>query len=418
MSKRVLIVGAGHAGGQCAASLRQKGWDGDIVIAGEEAYPPYQRPPLSKAFLAGDLAAERLFLKPPAFYEQQRIEVRLGARAERIDRAGKAVQFADGSAVGYDVLVLATGTRVRRLNVPGADLPGVGYLRDIADVDAIRPRLRPGARLVVVGAGYIGLEVAAVAAKLGAEVTVLEAAERVLSRVTGETVSRFFEDLHRSYGVDLRLGAALQGFERGDEGAGDNEGGVALARLADGSSLPCDLAVIGVGVIPNAEIAEDAGLAVNDGIVVDDHTRTGDPAIYAIGDCTRHPSGYCGADLRLESVHNALEQAKTAAAAICGAPVSYDQVPWFWSDQYDVKLQTVGLCKNAGDARSDREVLRGDPSANAFSVFYLDGDRLVAADSVNSPADHMVARKLIAAGKAVSAEALADPETDMKSLLP
>ena len=411
MSKRVLIVGAGHAGGQCAASLRQKGWDGDIVIAGEEAYPPYQRPPLSKAFLAGELAAERLFLKPPAFYEQQRIEVRLGARAERIDRAGKAVRFADGSAVDYDVLVLATGTRVRRLNVPGADLPGVGYLRDIADVDAIRPRLRPGARLVVVGAGYIGLEVAAVATKLGVEVTVLEAAERVLSRVTGETVSRFFEDLHRGHGVDLRLGAALQGFE------GDRDGGVALARLADGSGLPCDLAVIGVGVVPNAEIAEDAGLAVNDGVVVDDHTRTGDPAIYAIGDCTRHPSAYCGADLRLESVHNALEQAKTAAAAICGAPVSYDQAPWFWSDQYDVKLQTVGLCKNAGDARSDRDVLRGAPSGKAFSVFYLDGDKLVAADSVNSPADHMIARKLIAARKAVSPAALADPAFDLKTLL-
>lgn len=412
MSKRVLIVGAGHAGGQCAASLRQKGWDGDIMIAGEEAYPPYQRPPLSKAFLAGDLAAERLFLKPPAFYEQQGIDVRRGARAERIDRAGKAVHFADGSAVDYDVLVLATGTRVRRLNVPGADLPGVGYLRDIADVDAIRPRLRPGARLVVVGAGFIGLEVAAVATKLGVEVTVLEAAERVLSRVTGETVSRFFEDLHRGHGVDLRLGAALQEFE------GDSEGGVALARLADGSALPCDLALIGVGVVPNAEIAEDAGLAVNDGIVVDDHTRTGDPAIYAVGDCTRHPSAYCGADLRLESVHNALEQAKTAAAAICGAPVSYDQVPWFWSDQYDVKLQTVGLCTNAGDARSDREVLRGEPSGKAFSVFYLDGDRLVAADSINRPVDHMVARKLIAARKAVSPAALADPETDLKSLLP
>lgn len=414
MSERVLIVGAGHAGGQCAASLRQKGWAGDIVIAGEKAYPPYQRPPLSKAFLAGDLAAERLFLKPPAFYEQQNIEVRLGARAERIDREEKTVRFADGSAVDYDVLVLATGTRVRRLNVPGADLPGVGYLRDIADVDAIRPRLRPGARLIVVGAGYIGLEVAAVATKLGVEVTVLEAAGRVLSRVTGATVSRFFEDLHRGHGVDLRLGAALQGFED----AGDREGGVALARLADGSSLPCNVAVIGVGVVPNAEIAEDAGLAVNDGIVVDDHTRTVDPAIYAIGDCTRHPSAYCGADLRLESVHNALEQAKTAAAAICGAPVSYDQVPWFWSDQYDVKLQTVGLCNNAGDARSVREVLRGDPSANAFSVFYLDGDRLVAADSVNRAADHMVARKLIAARKTVSPEALGDPETDLKSLLP
>ena len=411
MSERVLIIGAGHAGGQCAASLRQKGWDGEIVIAGEEAYPPYQRPPLSKAFLAGDLAAERLFLKPAAFYEQQRIEVRPGARAVRIDRDAGAVGFADGSAVDYDVLVLATGARVRRLGVPGADLPGVGYLRDIADVDALRPRLRPGARLVIVGAGFIGLEVAAVAAKLGAEVAVLEAADRVMSRVTGAAVSHFFEDLHRGHGVDLRLGAALAGFESGEGGD------VALARLADGSSLPCDLAVIGVGVIPNTEIAAEAGLETDDGIVVDELTRTADPAIYAVGDCTRHPSAYCGGELRLESVHNALEQAKTAAAAICGAPAAYDQVPWFWSDQYDVKLQTVGLRYGPGDWRSDREILRGAPSEKKFSVFYMKGERLIAADSISSPADHMVARRLIAAKKAVSPEALADPALDLKTLL-
>ena len=409
MSERVLIIGAGHAGGQCAASLRQKGWEGEIVIAGEEAYPPYQRPPLSKAFLAGDLAAERLFLKPAAFYEEQRIELRHDARAVRIDRDAKSVDFADGSALDYDFLVIAAGARVRKLPVPGADLAGVGYLRDIADVDALRPRVKPGPNLLVVGAGFIGLEVAAVAAKLGANVVVLEAADRVLSRVTGETVSHFFEDLHRGHGVDVRLGASLTGFE------GDGE--VALARLADGSTLPCDLAVIGIGVIPNTEMAAEAGLDVNDGIVVDEVTRTADPAIYAIGDCTRHPSAYCGRNLRLESVHNALEQAKTAAAAICGAPAAYDQVPWFWSDQYDVKMQSVGLCRDADGWRSDREVLRGNPAEKAFSVFYLKGDRLIAADSINAPADHMVARRLIGSRKAVSPQTLADPSVDIKSLL-
>ncbi len=404
-TEKVLIIGGGHAAGQCAASLRQKGWRGDIVIAGEEAYPPYQRPPLSKAFLAGELAAERLFLKPAAFYDKERIDLRLGARATRIDRAEKSVAFEDGSAIDYDCLVIATGARVRRLKVPGADLPGVGYLRDIADVDALRPRLGAGADLVIVGAGYIGLEVAAVAAKLGARVTVLEAAGRVMSRVAGETISHFFEDLHRANGVDIRLHAALAGF--------DGEDRVEAARLADGSRLACDLAVIGVGVVPNAEIAEAAGLAVDDGVVVDDCTRTQDPAIYAVGDCTRHPCAYLGEPVRLESVHNALEQAKTAAAAICGAPSPYDQAPWFWSDQYDVKLQTVGI----GPGRADREIVRGAIDDKAFSVFYFRGETLLAVDSVNRPADHMIARKIIATGAAATPAAVADPSFDLKSLI-
>ena len=405
MTERVLIIGGGHAAGQCAASLRQKGWAGEITIAGEEAYPPYQRPPLSKAFLAGELDAERLYLKPRAFYDKQNIALRLGARAVRIDREAKEVRFADGAAAAYDFLVLATGARVRKLNVPGADLQGVGYLRDIDDVEALKARFRPGANLTIVGAGYIGLEVAAVAAKRGLNVTVLEVADRVMSRVTSPTVSHFFEDLHRANGVDLRLGAALEGFEGGDA--------VEAVRLTRGERLACDMAVIGVGVIPNAQLAEEAGLAVDDGVVVDEFARTADEAVYAVGDCTRHPCRYFGGALRLESVHNALEQAKTAAAAICGAPVAYDQVPWFWSDQYDVKLQTVGLC--AG--RYDNEVVRGAVETKSFSVFYLSGDRIVAVDSINAPADHMISRRLIAAGAQADSASIADPACDLKTLL-
>lgn len=405
MSERVLIIGGGHAAGQCAASLRQKGWTGEITIAGEEAYPPYQRPPLSKAFLAGELDAERLYLKPRAFYDKQSVALRLGARAVRIDREAKEVHFADGAVEAYDYLVLATGARVRKLSVPGADLEGVGYLRDIADVETLKARFRPGADLAIVGAGYIGLEVAAVAAKRGLKVTVLELADRVMSRVTSPTVSHFFEDLHRANGVDVRLGAALEALEGGDA--------VEAVRLGNGERLACDMAVIGVGVIPNAELAAEAGLAVDDGVVVDEFARTADEAVYAVGDCTRHPCRYFGGALRLESVHNALEQAKTAAAAICGAPVAYDQVPWFWSDQYDVKLQTVGLC--AG--RYDREVVRGAPEEKSFSVFYLSGEGIVAVDSINAPADHMIARRLIAAETKVDPAALADPAFELKTLL-
>lgn len=405
MSERVLIVGGGHAAGQCAASLRQKGWAGEIVIAGEEPHPPYQRPPLSKAYLAGELAAERLFFKPPAFYEKEQIELRSGWRAVKIDRDAKTVSFDDHPPEAYDYLALATGARVRRLNIPGATLDGVGYVRNIADIDRLRAQFREGAGLVVVGAGYIGLEVAAVAAKRGLNVTVLELEDTVMSRVTSPTVSRFFEGMHRRHGVDLRLGAGVKEF------TGDNK--VEGVRLTDDSIIPCDIAVVGIGILPNMALAEEAGLAVDDGVVVDEFARTGDPAIFAIGDCTRHPSRYCGEAIRLESVHNALEQAKTAASAICGDPVPYDQVPWFWSDQYDVKLQTVGL----GPGRYDEAAVRGDPVDKKFSVFYLRNGVLIAVDSVNAPADHMISRRLIAAGVRCSKDELADPAFDLKSYL-
>ena len=405
MNERVLIIGGGHGAGQCAASLRQKGWTGEIIIAGEEPFPPYQRPPLSKAYLSGAMTAERLAFKPPAFYEKENNDLQLGRRATAIDRHAKEVAFQDGPPIGYDTLVIATGARVRTLQCGGAGLNGIGYLRSIADTDVLKERFCAGAALTIVGAGYIGLEVAAVAAKHGLNVTVLEIADRVLSRVTSPTVSNFFEQLHRDQGVDLKLGVGLANFE--------GEGRIQAVRLSDGAQLPCDMAIVGVGVMPNDEIARDAGLETDDGVIVDAFTKTADPSIFAIGDCTRHPSHYFGGLLRLESVHNALEQGKTAAAAICGHPVPYDQAPWFWSDQYDVKLQTVGI--SAG--RYNEEVLRGDPAAKSFSVFYLQDGKLVAVDSINAPTDYMVARKLIAGGKFLDPKDIANPAFDLKSCM-
>lgn len=403
MSQRVLIIGGGHAAGQCAASLRQNGWQGEIVIAGEEAVAPYQRPPLSKAYLAGDSSVDRLLFKPEAFYEKENITLRLGMRALSIDRAIKKVAFEGGAEIDFDFLVIATGARVRKLQCPGADLEGVGYVRSIADVDRLQSGFRKGANITIVGAGYIGLEVAAVAAKRGLNVTVLEIGERVMARVTSPTVSRFFEKLHRDNGVEIRLGVGADRFE--------GDGQLSSVQLTDGTSLASDMAVVGIGVIPNDAIAGEAGLAVEDGVIVDECAQTADPSIFAIGDCTRHPSAYYGGMLRLESVHNALEQGKTAAAAICGKRAHYDQAPWFWSDQYNTKLQTVGLCTG----RCDTEILRGDPAEGKFSVFYLRGEELVAVDSINAPADHMIARRLIGAGRSLDPAEIKDVGFDLKT---
>lgn len=377
------------------------------MLVGEEAFHPYQRPPLSKAYLAGDLTADRLLVKPEAFYGDQSVEVRLSTKALSLNRSEKCLQLSGDTKLTYDKLILATGARVRKLSIPGADLPGVGYVRTIDDVHGLQSRFAEGARMVVVGAGYIGLEVAAVAAQRGLNVTVLEVADRVMARVTSPTVSAFYQALHAEHGVDIRLSTGIDAFEAGEGGD------LAAAVTATGERMPCEIAVVGIGVIPNAELADEAGLSVDDGIVVNEVCQTEDPAIYAIGDCTRHPSRYFGGKLRLESVHNALEQAKTAAAAICGAPVAYDQVPWFWSDQYDVKLQTVGL--SAG--RADREVLRGEPAEKAFSVFYFADEKLIAVDSLNRPADHMISRQLLAHNIPLSDEQVRDPAFDLKSLL-
>ena len=403
MSQRVVIAGAGHAAGQVVASLRQHKFDGQIVLVGDEPYLPYQRPPLSKKFLAGDMDAERLYVKPAGFYDDAGVELHLDTTITAIDRENKSLKVAGDAEITYDKLVLALGSRARQLAVEGTDLKGVHYLRSIADVDGIRDGLEPGRRLVVIGAGYIGLEVAAVAQQAGLDVTVIEMADRVMSRVVSPEISDFYQIEHTSQGVRLRLSAgvtALNGKKR-----------VKSVTTADGEDIRADLVVIGVGIQPNTELATDAGLAVDNGIVVDNHCITSDPDIFAVGDCTSHPNAIYGRQLRLESVHNALEQAKTAAANICGGDVSYSQVPWFWSDQYDLKLQIAGLSEGHDDV-----VIRGNPAKRSFSCLYLADGRLIAVDAVNAPRDFVQSKQLIADRVEIDATRLADTEIALKDM--
>jgi len=403
MTGGVVIAGAGHAAGQVVATLRQKKFDGKITMIGEEPWLPYQRPPLSKKYLAGELPAERLHFKPASFYDDPGIEVLLETRVASLDPAGRSVRTAEGSQVCYDKLVLATGARPRLLKLPGANLEGIHYLRTIADVDGIRSQLQQGTRLAIVGAGYIGLEVAAVAATLGADVTVIEMENRVMSRVVSPQISEFYQKEHAGHGVQLRLSTAISGFS-GD----DKVGGVALS---DGGEVAADLVLIGIGVVPNTELASHAGLAVDNGIVVDDRCRTSDPDVFAVGDCTQHPNDILGCRVRLESVHNALEQAKTAASNICGEETHYAQVPWFWSDQYDLKLQIAGLSQGY-----DQALLRGDPDGRAFSCLYLRDGQLIAIDAINSPKDFMQSKALIAAHAVIAPELLVDTATELKNM--
>lgn len=401
---QVVIAGAGHAAGQVVATLRLKQYPGRILLIGEEPYLPYQRPPLSKKYLAGELPAKRLLFKPESFYDDAQIEVHLETRIETIDRAARSIGTVGGGTYDYDKLVIATGARARRLPVPGAELAGVFYLRTIDDVRGIRQQAgSDGARLVVIGAGYIGLEVAAVAAQLGYDVTVVEAQDRVMSRVVSRPVSEFYLREHESRGVRLKLSTSASGF------AGSSH--VEAVRLGNGDEVPADIVVIGIGIVPDTDLAAGCGLEVEDGVVVDDRCRTSDPDIYAVGDCTSHPNALFGRRIRLESVHNALEQAKTAAANICGDPAQYTQVPWFWSDQYDLKLQIAGLSQG-----HDQAVLRGDPDDRSFSCAYLREGRLIAVDAVNRPRDFLQAKQLIADHAMMDAEGLANADIALKDI--
>jgi len=404
MTETALILGGGQAGAQGAASLRQEGFGGRILLVGEEPLPPYQRPPLSKAFLAGELAQERLLIKPEAFYRQHDIELLLGVAATGLDTVARELRLADGRPLPYDQLLLATGGRPRHLECPGADHPRLRYLRTVADVEQLRPDFRPGARLVVIGAGYIGLEVAAVAAKHGLRVTVLEAAPRVLARVAGAEISAFFDRIHSEAGVAIHCNTGVAAIEGGP--------GPALVRTSDGDLVEADLVLAGIGLLPNVELAAAAGIACDNGILVDELGQTSAAGVFAAGDCTSHPNAIYGCRWRLESVHNAIEQAKTAAAAMAGKRKAYAQVPWFWSDQYDLKLQTAGV--NRG---YDREVLRGDPATRSFAVFYLRAGRLLAVDAINRPAEFIAARLAIPRTPQVDAERLHDDGLSPQTLL-
>jgi 3-phenylpropionate/trans-cinnamate dioxygenase ferredoxin reductase subunit len=402
MVERVVIIGAGQACTQAVATLRTEGFGGSITVVGEEPYPPYQRPPLSKAYLAGTFERERLFLKPQAFYAESNCELILGTSAVRIDRAAHTVELSNGKTLAFAKLLLATGSRVRRIGIDGANLPGVFYLRGIADVDALRPKLAAGKRLAVVGGGYIGLEVAAVATKLGVHVVVFESLERVMARAVSPEVSSFYESVHKDAAVKISVNTTVERF------AGEE---TLEAVRAGGQSHVADLALVGIGIAPNVEIAERAGLPCDDGIVVDECARTADPDIFAAGDCTRH-IGRNGALIRLESVQNAIDQAKHAALAMLGRPVPYREVPWFWSDQYDLKLQIAGLAR-PGDVR----VKRGDPVSRKFAVFHLRDGRVAAVEAVNAAAEYIVGRRLIAEARPVAPERLADTAVPMKSIV-
>lgn len=383
MSAPFVIVGAGQAAAQAAASLRQAGYDGGLVMVGDEPHPPYQRPPLSKKHLAGELHGDRLALKAESYWAEAGIDLRLGAEARAIDVEGRRIELADGTRLPYARLLLATGSRPRSLALPGADLAGVHRLRGRTDVIRFQAELVPGARLAIVGGGYIGLEVAATARELGLDVTVIEAADRLLGRVVAPAVSAFFHALHAGRGVAIRTGAAVAGLE-----GIERVGGV---RLSDGTLVPADVVLVAAGGLPNDEIARAAGLATQDGILVDEATRTSAPDVFAAGDVARFPSRRYGRLVRLESVQNAIDQAKAAASAMLGESPSYDPVPWFWSDQYDVKLQIAGL--SAGHGRAEIE---GDPGAGPFAVAYRDAERLLAVDTINWPRRHMEARRTLA----------------------
>ena len=401
----VAIVGTGQAGFQAAASLRQEGFSGRIVLIGDEPVPPYQRPPLSKSYLARESGLDELWLRPETFYTQHQIEVLAGESVTAIDRSERRLQLASGGKLAWDHLVLATGARCRPLPAPGAELDGVMPLRTLADADILRERLDQAQHIVVIGAGFIGLEFASVAITRGAAVHIIELTQQPMGRVVSATISKFFTDAHRRWGAEVLLGTGVTRIL----GA---VGRVESVETTDGRHLPADLVLICIGVIPNAEIARGAGLAVDNGIVVDEQLATADPAILAIGDCANFPTHFANGRVRLESVQNAVDQGRCVAAHIAGKSAPYDKVPWFWSDQGDLKLQIAGITVG-----HDTAVLRGDPESGHFSVFCYRAGRLIGVESVNQTADHVVARRLLAGDPGLAPEQAADLSYDLRAHL-
>lgn len=402
----IVVVGASHAGAQAVDSLRKEGFAGSIVLIGDEAYFPYQRPPLSKKFLLGELPLERLAIRQPTFYETHKVDVRINTEVIAIDTRRKSIacrhRNGDVSELLYSKLILCVGSRVRKLTCPGAALKGVHYVRTVDDILGMQPALQPNKKLVVIGAGYIGLETAASASKQGVKVTVLEMADRCLNRVTAPVVSEFFARRHSQAGVTIKTNTrveALLGTEC-----------VTGVRCGDGTEIAADFVVVGVGIIPETNIAQAAGLQCGNGILVDEYCRTSDPHIFAAGDCTDHPSGRYGGRLRLESVDNAVEQARVAASTICGKMTPHAHTPWFWSDQYDVKMQTAGLLQG-----HNQQVIRGNPSDNQFSVWYLRDEELLAVDAINRAGDFIVGKRWITEHKRITALQLTDT-ADLKTL--
>ena len=403
-ARNIIVVGAGQAGMQAVQSLRMGGYKGDLCLLGDEAALPYQRPPLSKAYMKGELDKERLFFKEVSWFHDNDVDLRVSISVTSIDRSAQTVEIEGAEHLPYDALILATGSRPRALPTEGANLHGVHDLRTLADVDKIRPDMKPGHSMAIIGAGYIGLEAAAVARQMGLNVTVIEMAPRVLARVTSPVMSEFYESEHTAQGVKILTNARL------DKLTG-KDGRVTAAHLADGSKIDADIVLVGIGILPNQELAEQAGIACDNGIIVDRDCRTSDPLVFAIGDCASRPLVHYGRTGRLESVHNALEQGKLAAAAILGKPRPPEDCPWFWSDQYDLKLQIAGLSQDY-----DELVLRGNPADRKFAVFYLLNGTLIAVDAVNSAPEFLASKKLIMNGVKVSPKALSDTSISMKEI--
>tara|TARA_R110002051_G_scaffold7035_14_gene33119 strand:- start:3705 stop:4919 length:1215 start_codon:yes stop_codon:yes gene_type:complete len=399
----IVVIGAGQAGSSLVAKLRTQGFDGQITLVGAEAVPPYQRPPLSKAYLMGEMAEERLYLRPAAFYADHQIDLRLDTRAIAIDPGARTVALSDDSTLSYDHLALTTGSHPRTLPASiGGMLDGVFCVRDLKDADAMAPAFIAGKRVLIIGGGYIGLEAAAVASKLGLHVTLVEMADRILQRVAAPETSNYFRNLHQSHGVDIREGVGLDRLT--------GEGHVSGATLTDGTVLEIDFAIVGVGIMPASILAESAGLATRNGITTNALGQTSDPHIWAAGDCAS--SVFKSETIRLESVGNAIDQAETVAVNMLGADQPYTPKPWFWSDQYDCKLQIAGL--NTG---YDAVYVRMGDTAGVQSNWYYKGDTLLAVDAMNDPRNYMIGKRLIEAGKSPSAAAITDPATDMKGLL-
>ncbi|WP_294305796.1 FAD-dependent oxidoreductase [uncultured Sphingomonas sp.] len=401
----VLIVGGGHAGAQAAVALRQEKFDGSIAIVGAEPHPPYERPPLSKEYLSGAKPFERILIRPERFWAERAVTLLLGETVVAIDPAARSVSTESGVSIGYGELIWATGGEPRRLSCAGHDLKGIHAVRTRADVDRLLDELATAERIVVIGGGYIGLEASAALTKFGKTVTLVEAQDRVLARVAGEPLSRFYEAEHRAHGVTLMLGVGVSCIEGEDRVTG--------VRLDSGELLHADVVIVGIGIVPAIAPLIEAGAEAGNGLIVDAYCRTSLPHVHAIGDCAAHSNPYAGgAVIRLESVQNANDQAVTAARDIVGRPLAYDTVPWFWSNQYDLKLQTTGL-----SAGHDSAVLRGDPATRSFSVVYLRGGRVIAIDAVNAMKDYVQGRALVQAGARIAPDLLADTSRPLKDLL-
>ena len=405
--KKIVIIGGGQASSQVATSLRQKNFTGEISILSSEGYLPYQRPPLSKKYLSGELDSERLYLKPEKFYKEQDINIMLGSYVEAVDRRNSSLIFsrpgAKESKINYDNLVIATGTTPRRISLENSDLGGVHYLRSIADVEEIKKSLTGAKNMVIIGGGYIGLEVAAVAKTIGLNVTVVEMASRILERVTSPVISSFYHSFHESKGVKILTGTSVNGIN------GDTK--VSSVETSSGT-IDADIVIVGIGVFPCQSLAEECGIKTGNGIMVNEYCITSDSNILSAGDCTLHPSAFYKKDIRLESVHNAIEQGKTVASSIMEEFIPYNQIPWFWSDQYNLKFQIAGL-----NADYDNLIVRGSPEENSFSVFYFKNGLMVSSDCVNSAQEHMMSRRLIFNKSKINLEKLENKEINIKEVI-